>query len=161
MKEETKEKAKSVMAKVKGIFDRGINASKKALGVAGEAVQDFSDKSVLRIEKKQLEGKLKKQYELLGEYACDFYLQKRTSSLSIKDESVARILLEVKRIKAEIETRELSLAEDDNFEKKAENKKVVAKAPAKTATKTATKAATKTTTKTTTKAAVKKTTSKK
>ena len=45
------------MTKGKEILDSGNLASKKAFGVAGEAVQDFSDKSVTTIEKKQLEAK--------------------------------------------------------------------------------------------------------
>lgn len=112
MKEDTKEKAKAFMANVKNLFDKGINASKKALGVAGDAVHDFSDKSVLRIERKQLESKLKKQYELLGEYACNFYEGKRTASLSSKDSKVAEILLEVNRIKKEIVVRDEALGEE-------------------------------------------------
>lgn len=112
MKEDTKEKAKAFMVNVKNLFDKGINASKKALGVAGDAVHDFSDKSVLRIERKQLESKLKKQYELLGEYACNFYEGKRTASLSSKDSKVAEILLEVNRIKKEIVVRDEALGEE-------------------------------------------------
>lgn len=112
MKEDTKEKAKAFMANVKNLFDKGINASKKALGVAGDAVHDFSDKSVLRIERKQLESKLKKQYELLGEFACNFYEGKRTASLSSKDSKVAEILLEVNRIKKEIVVRDEALGEE-------------------------------------------------
>lgn len=116
MKEDTKEKAKAFMANVKNLFDKGINASKKALGVAGDAVHDFSDKSVLRIERKQLESKLKKQYELLGEYACNFYEGKRTSSLSSKDSKVAEILLEVNRIKKEIVVRDEALGEETEMD---------------------------------------------
>lgn len=130
MKEETKEKTKNFMDKVKKVFDRGIVASKKALGVAGDAVQDFSDKSVLRIEKMQLESKLKKQYELLGEYASDTFVKK--TSLASADTKVSAFIKEIKRIKSEIKTRETALAAEGAV-------KPAAKTASKPASKTAAK----------------------
>ena len=76
MTDETKEKAKSFLDKAKNLFDRGFSASKKAIGAAGEAVQDFSDKSVTTIEIKQLESKIKKQYSNLGEYVNSVFSKK-------------------------------------------------------------------------------------
>ena len=49
-KDEIKEKLQSGL-------DKFLDSSKKALGKAGNAVQDFSDKSVIRIEKHQFEVK--------------------------------------------------------------------------------------------------------
>ena len=136
MKEETKEKTKNFMDKVKKVFDRGIVASKKALGVAGDAVQDFSDKSVLRIEKMQLESKLKKQYELLGEYASDTFAKK--NSIAASDTKVSAILKEIKRIKAEIKARETALASEGAVKPSAGT---AAKTSAKTSVKPAAKKA--------------------
>ena len=93
MKEENKEKSKEFITKAKELFDRGISASKKAFGVAGEAVQDFSDKSVTTIEKKQLEAKVKKQYTLLGEIAAK-QLSKKGAAVTTDDEKVLRELIE-------------------------------------------------------------------
>ena len=114
MKEETKQKAKGLINKVKGALDKGLNASKKALGIAGEAVQDFSDKSALRIEKKQLESKLKKQYELTGEYAAAVFLSKKNASLTLKDNQMSEFLAEISRIKKEIDLRKNAL-ENEGF----------------------------------------------
>ena len=41
----------------KTAFDKGMEASKTAFNKASSAVQDFSDKSVVRIEKHQFETK--------------------------------------------------------------------------------------------------------
>ncbi|MBR1638568.1 MAG: hypothetical protein IJ688_04195 [Treponema sp.] len=52
--------------KIKELFSRGAKASKDVLDKAGEKVQDFSDKSVKKIEKHQLESKRDCKYEELG-----------------------------------------------------------------------------------------------
>ena len=50
----------------KTAFDKGMEASKTALNKASNAVQDFSDKSVVRIEKHQFETKKEEQLLALG-----------------------------------------------------------------------------------------------
>lgn len=138
MKEENKEKSKEFMTKAKELFDRGISASKKAFGVAGEAVQDFSDKSVTTIEKKQLETKVKKQYTLLGEIAAK-QLSKKGAAVTTDDEKVAAIMKEIARLNKEIKVRDQALADGKAKaeEKKAasKNSKAEKKVPAKTAAK--------------------------
>lgn len=142
MKEETKDKTKSFFESVKKTFDRGIKASKKALGVAGDAVQDFSDKSVLRIEKMQLETKQKKQFELLGEYSYKA-LSSKNSSVKATDTKVKAFLAEISRLADEIKIREDGLK--DNGTAKKTSSKADAKTPAKktAAKKTASKPAAK------------------
>lgn len=138
MKEENKEKSKEFMTKAKELFDRGILASKKAFGVAGEAVQDFSDKSVTTIEKKQLEAKVKKQYTLLGEIAAK-QLSKKGAAVTTDDEKVCAIMKEIARLNKEIKVRDQALADG---KAKAEEKKATSKkcktaknVPAKTTAK--------------------------
>ena len=46
--------------KVKDFMDKGVEVSKTAITKAGDAVQDFSEKSVIRIDIKKLESKLEK-----------------------------------------------------------------------------------------------------
>lgn len=152
MKEETKEKTASFFESVKKTFDRGLKASKKALGVAGDAVQDFSDKSVLRIEKMQLETKQKKQFEMLGEHAYKA-LSSKASSLKATDTKVKAFLAEITRLAEEIKVREDALKDNGTAKKaspktaakpaakKAPAKKTVSKAPAKKAAKPAAKKA--------------------
>lgn len=53
--------------KLKNVFAKGAKVSKDAFSKAGNAVQNFSDKSVLKIEKQQLKGKRSKKFEELGE----------------------------------------------------------------------------------------------
>ena len=52
--------------KLKDFFSRGALASKNALNKAGEKVQSLSDKSVNKLELRQLENKRECKYEELG-----------------------------------------------------------------------------------------------
>ncbi len=52
--------------KVKDLFSRGTKASKAALEKAGDKVQDFTDKSVTKIEIHRLETKRNSKYEEMG-----------------------------------------------------------------------------------------------
>lgn len=52
--------------KVKEMFSKGAKASKNAFEKAGDKVQDFTDKSVVKIEIRQLENKRDCKYEELG-----------------------------------------------------------------------------------------------
>ena len=55
-----------ISGKVKDLFSRGRQASKEALEKAGDKVQDFTDKSVTRIEIHKLETKRDCKYEEMG-----------------------------------------------------------------------------------------------
>lgn len=117
-KEEFKEK-------VKGGFDKFVLNTKKAFGKAGNAVQDFSDKSVIRIEKKQFESKRATQYEKLGEYVANIFISGEKNSVSSDEEFVVSALSEIKKFNEEIKNREESLAAEakksSEEEKNAEN----------------------------------------
>ncbi len=52
--------------KVKDLFSRGTKASKEALEKAGDKVQDFTDKSVTKIEIHKIETKRDCKYEEMG-----------------------------------------------------------------------------------------------
>jgi len=52
--------------KIKSFISRGAEVSKSAFEKAGDKVQEFSDKSLIRIEKKQLESKRDSKYVALG-----------------------------------------------------------------------------------------------
>lgn len=52
--------------KVKDIFSRGTKASREALEKAGDKVQDFTDKSVTKIEIHKLETQRDCKYEEMG-----------------------------------------------------------------------------------------------
>lgn len=53
-------------SKLKEMFSKGAKASKEAFEKAGDKVQTFTDKSVVKLEKHQLETKRDCKYEELG-----------------------------------------------------------------------------------------------
>lgn len=95
-------------AKVKGVVDKVFEASKEALGKAGNAVQKFSDKSVTKIEIRQFESKLKNQKVQLGEIVANA-LENNQTQLELNTAEIAAIAQEIDRLKKEIKTRKDSL----------------------------------------------------
>ncbi|MGP1604553.1 MAG: hypothetical protein ACTTGZ_09030 [Treponema sp.] len=91
--------------KVRDGMDKFIESSKKVLGAAGNAVQDFSDKSVVRIEKSQFESKLHEQYRKFGEYVADILIADSSASINTSDSKVSDFLAEINNISKEIELR--------------------------------------------------------
>ncbi|MDR3283844.1 MAG: hypothetical protein LBS97_01535 [Treponema sp.] len=84
-------------------------ASKEALTKAGGAMREFGDKSVLRIEIIQLEGKLKKTYENLGIQVYEALNSQPEAVSSAEDAVVAGCLTEIARLRSEIERRDAAL----------------------------------------------------
>ena len=111
--EELKEKFKQGVDKV-------VTSSKKAIGKAGVAMQDFSDKSVIRIEKHQLETKLEAEYIRLGELVAARFLVEPSASVSASEDTVASIIKEISRYNEEIKKREDTLVEEHSKAKDAE-----------------------------------------
>ncbi len=91
--------------KVKSVIDKGLDVSRDAISRAGSAVQDFGDKSVVRIEKKQLEMKKEKEIISLGSCVYDMLVLSHRDTVSASDESIAGILEEITRIEQEIAQR--------------------------------------------------------
>ena len=94
---------KELKEKVFDGMDKFVESSKKALGAAGEAVQDFSSKSVVLIEKTHLESKLSEQYKRLGKFTAIKLIADETSSISVEDTDVVRILTEIKALSEKID----------------------------------------------------------
>lgn len=59
-------KGENLESKVKDAISKGAKASKEAFEKAGNKIQDFTDKSFLKIEIHQLETKRDCKYEELG-----------------------------------------------------------------------------------------------
>lgn len=72
--------------KVKEMVSKGAKASKEALAKAGDKVQDFTDKSMIKIEKHQLETKRDCKYEELGLKLSQLLLEGATISASNPDD---------------------------------------------------------------------------
>ena len=80
--------------KVRNGMDMIIASSKKAIGIAGNAVQEVSDKSVIRIEKSQLESKLNGLHRSFGKYVAERLTAEPELALSASDEKIAQFLKE-------------------------------------------------------------------
>lgn len=87
------------------VLSRGVDISKKALSKAGDAVQDFGDKSVIRMERHQAEQKRHELVKELGGIAVDCFIKNAQEVLSAKDEKVAAIIKEIVRLDGEIARR--------------------------------------------------------
>ena len=93
--------------KIRDTLSRGAEASKKAFQKAGSAVQRFSDKSVLKIEKKQLEGSVNKKQEEMGKLLSDLLLVKgvkleKLSELIQSNETVKNAVDAIEKLHKEI-----------------------------------------------------------
>lgn len=93
------------MDKVKDFMDKGVEVSKSALSKAGEAVQDFGDKSVTKIEIKKLENKLEKLICELGSYVFDKFDTEKVDILSYSDDKVQSIITSINEIKNQIASK--------------------------------------------------------
>ncbi|MBD5435336.1 MAG: hypothetical protein HDR36_02305 [Treponema sp.] len=122
MTKEQKDKAAKIWDDVKGGLEKGYAASKKGLAKAGVAIQKFSDKSVVAVEKKQLESKRKKSYARLGEIAAKKLSAKNASPISASDEDVAALLKEIAGFNKEIAKCEKQLKEFETDGKKSSEK---------------------------------------
>ena len=89
------------VAASKTAFDKGMEASKSAITKASSAVQDFSDKSVVRIEKHQFETK-----KVFEKFSAD-----SAASIHGGDADIAPIVAEVKHCDEEIAKRDTALAQ--------------------------------------------------
>ena len=95
---------------LKGYFDKGLAATKEALGKAGKAASKFGDESVLKIEIQQFKSQIKKDKAALGELAFKVFTEDNAESLAKNDENVAKILESIKNAEEEIKSREEKLA---------------------------------------------------
>ena len=98
-------------SKVKELFSRGTEVSKEALAKAGDKVQDFTDKSVTKIEIHKLETKRDCKYEEMGLKLSQMLLQ----GASITCENVEDIKIlndiqeEIKKLGEQIREKESEL----------------------------------------------------
>ena len=91
---------------------KGVQASKEAFSKAETAVTKFGDESVLKIEKKQFEAKLRKEIASLGQSALDAF-EKNIPILPDQEPFLSH-LNTIKNLKAEIQQREDLLKEKQN-----------------------------------------------
>ena len=94
--------------KMKNFFDKSVEVSKSAFEKAGDAVQDFGDKSVTKIEIKKLETKLEKQYAEIGKFIFD--LSKNNADFSDLNEKpeFSSLIESAESVKKEIEVKKMN-----------------------------------------------------
>lgn len=95
--------------KVKGTVDKIFDASKRALGKAGKAVQDFSDKSVIKIEIRQIESKIKAKKTEIGELVYDSIIS--NNEINTQNEKIQSLIKEITELNKDIEERSVSLTQ--------------------------------------------------
>jgi len=95
--------------KILSFLEKGFAASKKGLKSAGNAISNFGDKSVLRIENTQIKSKIEKRFLKLGEYVYTGLSSKKNASVTLKDQAVKELVSEI----------------DDLFIQVVENKKSI------------------------------------
>ena len=94
-----------IISKVKSILTKGAADAKTAIEKAGDKVQKFSDESVVKIEKKQLEMKRNTKYQLLGEKLCNFITEKKLELPEAVAIDVESILEEIKTLSNQIKEK--------------------------------------------------------
>ena len=101
------EDSKSIGHTVLGYIDKGVEASKKGIHSVGNAITEFGDRSVLRIELENLKSKKKKTFTNLGEYlynkikACDSEI-----SISSEEEKIRSAIKYIDKINKKIQEHE-------------------------------------------------------
>lgn len=94
--------------KVKSWFKKGAKASKSAFEKAGDRVQNFTDKSIIKIEKRQLESQRDCKYEEMGMKLS--YLLMQGAEINYSDQSEIAIIKdmqeEIKNLSDKIREKE-------------------------------------------------------
>lgn len=108
-KKAVKDTAASMGRTILSYIDRGVEASKKGFKSAGNAISDFGDKSVLRIELSQLKAKKAKALNELGVYTYTAIVEQ--NEINVHDETFVHIIDSLKKVSEDIEKHETALGE--------------------------------------------------
>jgi hypothetical protein len=91
--------------KAKEYLDAGVRVSKDMLTKAGGAVQEMSDKGVLKLEITQLKSKRKKAFENLGAAVYNALNVQGAKSITAKTAAAAPIIEEIVRLDEQIDAK--------------------------------------------------------
>ncbi|MCR4736066.1 MAG: hypothetical protein K5829_13800 [Treponema sp.] len=119
---------------LKNVISKSAEVSKDVFSKAGDAVQNFSDKSVLKFEIKQLDSKRNKMYTELGKIISELYNTKdfdiKNTAAFSENEIIAEKLTSAVELQNQIkETSELISDKEKQLQEK--NKKKVKKSEKK------------------------------
>lgn len=109
-----------VEEKLRGFLSKSAEVSKNVFSKAGDAVQEFSDKSVLKIDKMKLENQKTKKMADLGDLVYTL-LQDENTTITLNTDKVKDLISEINKIESEIAEKTELL---ENFGDSAEDSKI-------------------------------------
>lgn len=107
---------------LKNYIDKGVEASKKGIKNAGAAINDFGDKSVLRIELNQLNGKLEKQYQEFGAAAYKVLTARNADKVDADNAQLKPLIDKIGETVKDIKKHEKMIKESDKNESEKKSK---------------------------------------
>lgn len=111
--------------KLKNFISKSSDVTKSAFSKASNAVQKFSDKSVLKIEIKQMESKKEKLFTKIGKHLSSVLSNENVDLMNLQnsnDEKISTLVEEIKTFQAEIVQLNLDIQENKEELKKAQEK---------------------------------------
>ena len=111
--------------KLKNFISKSSDVTKSAFSKASNAVQKFSDKSVLKIEIKQMESKKEKLFTKIGKHLSSVLVHENVDLMNLQnsnDEKITTLVEEIKTFQAEIVQLNLDIQENKEELKKAQEK---------------------------------------
>ena len=111
--------------KLKNFISKSSDVTKSAFSKASNAVQKFSDKSVLKIEIKQMESKKEKLFTKIGKHLSSVLANENVDLLNLQnsnDEKITTLIEEIKTFQAEIVQLNLDIEKNKEELKKAQEK---------------------------------------
>ena len=111
--------------KLKNFISKSSDVTKSAFSKASNAVQKFSDKSVLKIEIKQMESKKEKLFTKIGKHLSSVLAHENVDLMNLQnsnDEKISTLVEEIKTFQAEIVQLNLDIEKNKEDLKKAQEK---------------------------------------
>ncbi len=111
--------------KLKKFISKSSDVTKSAFSKASNAVQKFSDKSVLKIEIKQMESKKEKLFTKIGKHLSSVLSNENVDLMNLQnsnDEKITTLIEEIKTFQAEIVQLNLDIEKNKEELKKAQEK---------------------------------------
>ena len=111
------EKTEKIMKDLKGLWDSGVAAAKKGIKKSGNAISEFGDYSVMKIDSAKYAVQIEKKYYELGKICAGLFFDSEKASVTRKSEGVSEKLEEIKDLMEKISAIEKEL---DKFSKSKE-----------------------------------------
>ncbi|MBE6352583.1 MAG: hypothetical protein E7060_06530 [Treponema bryantii] len=110
--------------KLKNFISKSSDVTKSAFSKASNAVQKFSDKSVLKIEIKQMESKKEKLFTKIGKHLSSVLANENVDLMNLQnattDENITGLIDEIKNAQSEIVQLNLDIEKNKEELKKSQ-----------------------------------------